>query len=528
MIVAVALLVSTGIILYRLFLHPLAKVPGPRLAAISNVWQAYQARNGRMLTLAKTLHRMYGHAVRVGPNEVWFDSQEAFKIIYNASSGYEKSDFYLATTLNKATVDSRLRICSPDTLDLLSERDMKRYRLQRRLIGPLYQASHLRRYEPAVDAVLARLVAAIRATAGAEVDLRTWMHIAVVECLGAVCLSWSPGWLKAGSDGGAAEHGQMGWRRKSVFGLFPAAAVAESYSRGFGRAFAAVWGLRYKSPKGFKSFFTGVYRNISKRTAAINSARKQKDHRRDLTADLIQLHLSKPEQFTPLYLHRMAMTNFGAGHETTCSALTAAVAMAASQEAVYARLAAEARVSDATTSPRPDIAAAAAVGSPLSARLPYMYACVREAQRLYPVIGMSLPRRVPGGGMRVHGHFLPEGTTVGCPPAALHRNLEVFGADAEEYRPERWLTGDDEGKDVGEIEEERIRRMERYNLTWGGGVRTCPGRNLGEMIVHKAVAALVREFDIEVVEMPREEEMSYFFLAMLSGIRVRFVPAGRA
>jgi hypothetical protein len=35
-----------------------------------------------MLKLGKTLHKQYGPAVRVGPNEVWFDSPEAFQTIY--------------------------------------------------------------------------------------------------------------------------------------------------------------------------------------------------------------------------------------------------------------------------------------------------------------------------------------------------------------------------------------------------------------------------------------------------------------
>lgn len=75
-----------GISIYRLFLHPLARIPGPRLAAISNVWHAYHARNGHMLHLGKTLHKHYGHTVRVGPNEVWFDSKEALSKIYSMES----------------------------------------------------------------------------------------------------------------------------------------------------------------------------------------------------------------------------------------------------------------------------------------------------------------------------------------------------------------------------------------------------------------------------------------------------------
>lgn len=71
---------------YRLCLHPLARVPGPRLAAVSNIWHALHVRDGRMLQLGKTLHKQYGPVVRVGPNEVWFDSKEAFKSIYSEST----------------------------------------------------------------------------------------------------------------------------------------------------------------------------------------------------------------------------------------------------------------------------------------------------------------------------------------------------------------------------------------------------------------------------------------------------------
>lgn len=81
---------------YRLCLHPLAAVPGPPLAALTSCWYAYQARNGRMLHLGKTLHHRYGPVVRVGPNELWFVTRDAFKMIYSPTNGYEKSGFYRA------------------------------------------------------------------------------------------------------------------------------------------------------------------------------------------------------------------------------------------------------------------------------------------------------------------------------------------------------------------------------------------------------------------------------------------------
>lgn len=69
--------------IYRLFLHPLSSIPGPRLAAVSNVWYAYHARNGRIAKLGETLHQRYGPMVRVGPDEVWMNSKAAFKAIYS-------------------------------------------------------------------------------------------------------------------------------------------------------------------------------------------------------------------------------------------------------------------------------------------------------------------------------------------------------------------------------------------------------------------------------------------------------------
>lgn len=500
------------VVAYRLVLHPLARIPGPRLAAISNVWQAHHARHGRMLQLGKTLHQKYGPTVRVGPNEVWFDSSEAFKSIYSVGNGFDKSGFYLATSLNKPTIDWRLKLHFPDTLDFLSEFDIKRYRLQRRLIGPLYQTSNLRKFEPAIDDVIDKVISKLRSLKGAEVDLKEWMHIIAVECLGAVVLSWSPGYIQDGSDAGTSAQGYLGWKRKSVFGLFPTITAAAFFSRSLGRTFSNLWGVTFKTPKNFKPFFTPVYQKTSKRVAAalrLNPRQQTKDAgRKDLLADLIQLHKDRPE-FTETYLRRLAMTNFGAGHETMCSALTSAMAMIGSHADAQQNVAAEVR--DAVPGP---------TSYDTAVRLRYTQASIREAQRLYPVIGMSLSRTVPSGGMEAHGCYFPSGTTVGCNPVALHRNAEVFGPDATKYNPNRWLE-DRQDRDV-----DQIRQMERYNLIWGGGSRTCPGRHLAEMVLFKVVPSLLKEFDICVTHMPPEDDIQYYFMAMITGVKARFLPIG--
>ncbi|KAK3400453.1 cytochrome P450 [Sordaria brevicollis] len=582
-------IVAIGV--YRLFLHPLSSIPGPRLAALSNAWHAYHVRNGRMYELGRSLHSRYGPVVRVGPGEVWVGSREAFKRVYGAGNGFGKSEFYLATLLSKPTLSLStagprgvlgMEVQTQDTLDLLSERDMSRYRLQRRLIGPVYQTSSLKKFEPAIDEVLDRAVAQLKSMKGEEVDLKMWMHIIAVECLGAVVLGWSPGYITAKSDGGTSGQGYRGWKRKSVFGLFPLITklgflegkLGERFGKAVQRWWADIWGVTFPTPKNFKPFFTPVYQKSSKRISAAlkgqvqdpkakpskkNKQSKAAEKPKDLLDDLIALHLSKPDLFTETYLRRMATTNFGAGHETLCSALTACMAMIGTHGEVQERVREE--VASYLGNKDGDEKVVPHVPFDATAKeLRYTLAAIKEAQRLHPVIAMSLSRTVPlmrshafGEGVRINGYNIPPGTTVGCNPVALHRNTEIFGEDADEYNPGRWLprssnsgsgsgsgspaansdSDSDPGSDPNnnspqtssseeDNERKRLREMLHLNLTYGGGARTCPGRHLAELIVWKVVPRLVSEFRIEVTHMPDEKDMERYFMSMLTGVKVRF------
>jgi benzoate 4-monooxygenase len=75
--------------------------------------------------------------------------------------------------------------------------------------------------------------------------------------------------------------------------------------------------------------------------------------------------------------------------------------------------------------------------------LPFLGACLNETLRLYSPVGIGLPRTVPDSGIRISGEHFVGGTTVGVPIYTIHRDESVWGADAEEFRPERWLQDDD-------------------------------------------------------------------------------------
>ena len=108
-------------------------------------------------------------------------------------------------------------------------------------------------------------------------------------------------------------------------------------------------------------------------------------------------------------------------------------------------------------------------------QMPYFTACVDETARLYPPIPALLPRRVSSGGLVLNGRFIPEGTSIAASPSVINQNWDVFGADADAFRPERWLEGPPD----------QLKQMHRFLFTWGFGSRKCAGRNLALIETYK-------------------------------------------
>lgn len=65
-----------------LYFHPLAKYPGPRLAAVSELWNAKASASGTQPFQMQELHRKYGDVVRTGPNRLCFFTVQAYGDVY--------------------------------------------------------------------------------------------------------------------------------------------------------------------------------------------------------------------------------------------------------------------------------------------------------------------------------------------------------------------------------------------------------------------------------------------------------------
>ncbi len=119
-------------------------------------------------------------------------------------------------------------------------------------------------------------------------------------------------------------------------------------------------------------------------------------------------------------------------------------------------------------------------------RIKYLSAVIKESMRLYHFLPTPLERVVPAGGAQISGHWLPGGTTVAVPVPVVQRDVKVFGQDANDFRPERWL----------ETEEHQRIVMERTMLAFGAGKRICLGRHIAELEMKKVIPRLLLEFDV--------------------------------
>jgi cytochrome P450 len=72
---------------YNVFLHPLAKFPGPALYAASSIPLALVQLRGNFHFFTQAAHERYGPVVRISPTELSFISAAAWSDIYATQQG---------------------------------------------------------------------------------------------------------------------------------------------------------------------------------------------------------------------------------------------------------------------------------------------------------------------------------------------------------------------------------------------------------------------------------------------------------
>lgn len=111
-------------------------------------------------------------------------------------------------------------------------------------------------------------------------------------------------------------------------------------------------------------------------------------------------------------------------------------------------------------------------------RLKYTEAVLKETLRVCPITAAAVTR-VCEETTTVGDYTLEKGTAVMPDIFTLHRNKEVWGPDADQFRPERWL---DSNVPINHF------------YAFGGGPRICIGQRFGILEAKMALCHLLRRF----------------------------------
>ena len=140
-------------------------------------------------------------------------------------------------------------------------------------------------------------------------------------------------------------------------------------------------------------------------------------------------------------------------------------------------------------------------------QLPYFQASLKEAMRVRPAVGLNITRHVPEPGIELDGRFYRGGTIVALNGWVLHRDKDIFGDDADEYRPERWFERDS-------------KLMDRHMYQFGGGSHLCIGKNLALLEINMTIPQLLRKYNFDLVDPGMVIQHQTSFFVVQSGLRV--------
>jgi hypothetical protein len=446
-----------------------------------------------------------------------------------AGSHFKKGGWYQVC----AAPDSKYK--GENRFDLLTEPDKDRYRHQRRAIGPAYSIAGIEKHDALVSSYIDTFTDRLHSFDSKFVDLQTWTHIFSLDVLANLTLSKNMDYTAQGHDDHNMKGSEKHWAYFTVVGLFPwLVELTQTFPKLYNYTtpiVAMAFGLPLPTAL---SIFRFAVPNVLDRLKALDSTSTVKmpmdrpglvlshvddmsstklpsenvtdsDADKDLLASLMRLHADKQTTFHPAWVLGMAMTNFGAGHDTMTITLSGMLYCIASHSNVQARLVHELKENRITR---------ASSYTDIVTSVPYILAVLKESLRLYPNIGFMLPRIVPPSGISVGPHYIPPGTTVASSMYATHHDPATY-ADPEAFRPERWMP------DGTAQKKEEIHRMEGVWLGFGGGSHSCPGQHLARFCVVKGVARVLGEFEVGVEGEPR---VRGWFSAHMSGVRVMFRP----
>ncbi|KAI1778288.1 cytochrome P450 [Hypoxylon cercidicola] len=443
--------------------YRLRHIDGPWLASFSYLRMLWATLSGQQAASYYALGQKYGPLVRIGPNDLLTGDPEVIRRMNAARSRYKRATWYDAIRMD------------PYVISLFNMREAAEHDKLKAQLAHGYGGKENSSIEADVDEQLANLVRLIRGkylSTAAELkplDFAQCVNYFTLDAITKIAYGRAFGYLATDSDvfdyiettrahvPVVASLGDVPWLARLVF--------SEA-------------GLRLLGPKTTDKKGIGRMMAVAQEVAGERFGPDAKDQS-DMLGSFVRHGVSRR------LCEAEIMFQIVAGSDTTATAARGTMLNLLASPFAFFRLREE--IDRAISQGR--------ISSPIQAEeakdLEYLQAVIYEGLRInIPFSGMIM-KEVPPEGDTIDGKFIPGGTRIGQNTLYIQRSKDIFGPDAELFRPERWL----------DVDREKHREMtQTVELVFGHGRWGCSGKSVAFLELNKIYVELLRHFDFQLID----------------------------
>ncbi|KAJ5461744.1 cytochrome monooxygenase aflU [Penicillium daleae] len=428
---------------YRLYFHPLKKIPGPKLAAISSYYEFYfnVIKRGTFIWHLEKLHDTYGPIVRVGPGEVHIKDPDYYDEIYASSGRRREKD---PAAVGRFDIPgSSFSSITPET-----------HRERRAPVEKFFSKAAVTKTESTIQFCLDKLVQHLERAYHSHkvITLDAGFSATTADIIHQYVFGFNSGNLDQEDFNENLRDGVSGlFRMGHVAYFFPIIQTIMNTLPPNVIKMIHPYALPLKDQKndirrGVDEFFSG---QGSKSGSVIEK----------LSGSDVPDHFRLADRLTDEGFSLVI-----GGTETTARSLSLGMFHLINEPHLRKKLREELR------------------------SLPYLTGVILETLRLSTGIASRSPRKAPTEALVYKDYTIPPGTLISQTNYFVLMDPSIF-PDPHTFDPERWTRAAAKGE-----------RLDRYLVNFSKGSRICLGMNLAYAELYLATAALIRRFELGLFE----------------------------
>ncbi|PQE04573.1 cytochrome p450 protein [Rutstroemia sp. NJR-2017a BVV2] len=438
--------------IWRLYFSPLAKFPGPKVAALTMLYEIYYeiVKGGQYTFKIGELHKKYGPIVRINPYELHINDPDYYDEIYAA--GGKRRDKYAYSAHQFGNSASMVGTVGHDL-----------HRIRRGAMNRYFSKASVQRLEPLIQStvnVLVRRLLEYRGS-GTPVDIMAAYTCFTNDVVAEYAFGRPYRFLEDSKDFHNEFHQALYDISKMahVLKVFPwLLPIMQSLP-------TAVVKVLEPKLSGVVQFQSEMQVQIREIMTGENTAHETSKHptifHEVLSSDL------PPQEKTIDRLWQEGQTVVGAGTETTAWTLSVLTCHLLSNPSMVARLKEEIKDKN---------------GWKELEQLPYLTAVIHEGLRLSCGVTTHLQRICPDQVLKFNEWEIPAGTPVSMTSLIQHMDPRIF-PDPYKFNPDRWLENPS---------------LLKYLISFTKGSRQCLGINLAWAELYLCVKGVLGNVDMQL------------------------------